>query len=228
MAIMLGLSALYIQLFAFAAGIIAVLFTYLIAKRVRFDSRVSLILSGTIVGSLAFAITTTLKYFADTANKLPEITYWLMGSLAKADMRAVLIALPFMAVGTVLLVLMRWRMNLLTLSEIEASTMGINPKTSMKLVIAGATLLCSAAVGLGGLIGWVGLMVPHVTRAITGPEYTRMLPGSAMIGGIFLVLMDDLVRSVSVFEIPIGLAIAFIGAPFFFMLIRRRKKEFAF
>jgi len=135
-----------------------------------------------------------------------------------------LFSLPFMAVGFSLLFIMRWRINVLTLSDIEQSSLGINTKSSMRIVIVGATLLCSAAVGLGGLIGWVGLMIPHITRAITGPQYTKLLPVSAMIGGIFLLLMDNIVRSIFVMEIPIGLAVAFIGAPFFYVLIRKGKK----
>lgn len=222
-AIMLGLNSLYVQVFAFAAGILAVFVSYTVAKNVRFDRRVSLILSGTLVGSLAFAVTTMLKYVADTSDQLPEITYWLMGSLSKVDMTSIYFALPFMAAGFVLLFMMRWRMNVLTLSDIEAYSLGINTQRSMKAIIVGATLLCSAAVCLGGLIVWVGLMIPHVTRAITGPQHTKLLPTSALLGGIFLVAMDDIVRSVSIMEIPIGLAISFIGAPFFFMLIRKRR-----
>jgi len=148
-----------------------------------------------------------------------------MGSLSKVDMTSIYFALPFMAIGFVLLYLMRWRMNVLTLSDIEASTIGINTRLSMQTVIVGATLLCSAAVCLGGLIGWVGLMIPHVTRALTGPAHTKLLPTSALLGGLFLVAMDDIVRSISIMEIPIGLAIAFIGAPFFYMLIRKGKRS---
>ena len=223
-AIMLGLNNLMIQVFAFGAGLLAVLATYIFAKRVKFDRRVSLILSGVLVGSLAFSITTMLKYLADTTDQLPEITYWLMGSLSRVSANSLLVALPFVAGGFVLLFIMRWRINVLTLDDIESASLGINTKRDMRIVIVGATLACSAAVGLGGLIGWVGLMIPHITRAITGPQYTRLLPISAMIGGIFLLLMDDIVRALFVMEIPIGLAVAFIGAPFFYMLIRRGRK----
>ncbi|MBT3319533.1 MAG: iron ABC transporter permease [Clostridia bacterium] len=224
LAIMLGLNNLMIQIFAFGAGLVAVLATYIFAKHVKFDRRVSLILSGVLVGSLAFSITTMMKYLADTTDQLPEITYWLMGSLSRVSTNSLLVSLPFMAVGFALLFVMRWRINVLTLDDIESKSLGVNTKRDMRIVIVGATLACSAAVGLGGLIGWVGLMIPHITRAITGPQYTRLLPVSAMIGGIFLLLMDDIVRSLFVMEIPIGLAVAFIGAPFFYMLIRRRRK----
>lgn len=224
-AIMLRLTAVYIQIFAFAAGMLAVIFTYFFAKRVRFDRRVSLILSGVLVGSLAFSVTSLLKYLADTSTQLPEITYWLMGSLSKVDMGSLLFSLPFMAAGFIILFLMSWRINVLTLDDIEAVSLGVNTKSSMRAVILGATLLSSASVCLGGLIGWVGLMIPHISRVIIGPQYTRLLPVSAMLGGIFLLLMDDIVRSLFLIEVPIGLAVAFIGAPFFFALIRKGRKN---
>lgn len=227
-AIMLNLSSLYVQLFAFASGILAVFITYSLSKHVKFDSRVSLILSGVLVGSLAFSVTSMLKYLADTSDKLPEITYWLMGSLSKIDFESVLFSLPFMFIGFVTLFVMRWRLNVLTLSDAEASTMGINTKKAMFTVIAGATMLSSSAVCLGGLIGWVGLMIPHMTRSVTGPQYTKLLPASAMIGGIFVLLMDNIVRSISIMEIPIGLMIAFIGAPFFYLLISKGNRRDVF
>ncbi len=224
-AIMLNLSLLYIQLFAFAGGILAVSIAFLVSRKVKFDSRVSLILSGMLVGSLAFSVTSMLKYFADTQNQLPDITHWLMGSLSKVDTQAILFALPFMVVGFIILYLMRFRLNVLSLSDVEASSIGLNTKKSMASVITGATLLCSSAVCLGGLIGWIGLMIPHITRSLVGPQYRKLLPVTAMLGGIFLVVMDDIVRSISVVEIPIGLAISFIGAPFFYMLIKKGKKR---
>ena len=223
-AIMLGLGSIYIQFFAFGAGILAVSVAYFFAKRVRFDRRVSLILSGVLVGSLAFSVTSLLKYLADTSSELPEITYWLMGSLTKVDSRSLLFSIPFMAAGFLILFLMSWRINVLTLDDIETISLGVNSKSSLRVVILGATLLSSASVCLGGLIGWVGLMIPHMARSITGPQYTKLLPVAAMLGGIFLLLMDDIVRSIFIMEIPIGLAVAFIGAPFFFMLIRRTKR----
>ncbi len=224
-AIMLGLGSLYIQFFAFGAGILAVGLAYFFAKRVRFDRRVSMILSGVLVGSLAFSITSLLKYLADTSTELPEITYWLMGSLTKVDSVSLLFSVPFMAAGFLILFLMSWGINVLTLDDIETVSLGVNSKSSMRIVILGATLLSSASVCLGGLIGWVGLMIPHMSRSLTGPQYTRLLPVSAMLGGIFLLLMDDIVRSLFMMEIPIGLAVAFIGAPFFFILISRRRRR---
>lgn len=224
-AIMLNLSLIYIQLFAFAGGILAVSVAFVISRKVKFDSRVSLILSGVLVGSLAYSVTSLFKYFADTQNQLPDMTHWLMGSLSKVDMDAVLFSLPFMAIGFIILYLMRFRLNVLSLSDIEAQSLGVNTKRAMIGVIAGSTLLCSAAVCLGGLIGWIGLMIPHITRSLVGPRFRRLLPITAMLGGVFLLIMDNIVRSLWVVEIPIGLAISFIGAPFFYMLIKRGKKS---
>lgn len=224
-AILLNLSDLYIQLFAFAGGILAVSVAYLVSRNVKFDRRVSLILSGMLIGSLAFSVTSMFKYFADTQNQLPEMTHWLMGSLSKTSMQAILLAVPFMAVGFIIIYLLRFKLNVLSLSDVEAKSMGVNTKRTMISVIMASTLLCSAAVCLGGLIGWIGLMVPHITRALVGPQYKKLLPITAMMGGVFLLIMDNIVRSVSVVEIPIGLAISFIGAPFFYTLIRRGKKK---
>ncbi len=224
-AIVLNLGELYIQMFAFAGGVIAVSLSYLISRNVKFDRRVSLILSGMLIGSLAFSVTSMIKYFADTQSQLPEITHWLMGSLSKVSMNSVLFALPFMAIGFIIIFLLRFKLNVLSLSDVEAQSLGVNTKRTTISVIASATLLSSAAVCLGGLIGWVGLMIPHITRGLVGPQFKKLLPITAMTGGIFLLVMDDVVRSVAVFEIPIGLAVSFIGAPFFYMLIKKGKKS---
>lgn len=224
-AIMLSLSAVYVQLFAFAGGILAVSLAYIISRNVKFDRRVSLILSGMLIGSLAFSVTSMFKYFADTQNQLPEMTHWLMGSLSKVSLQSIIFALPFMWVGFIILYLLRFKLNVLSLSDVEAKSLGVNTKRTMAGVISASTLLCSAAVCLGGLIGWIGLMIPHITRSLVGPQYKKLLPITAMLGGIFLLIMDNIVRSVSVVEIPIGLAISFIGAPFFYMLIKRGKKS---
>ena len=166
-----------------------------------------------------------LKYFADTQNQLPEITHWLMGSLSKVSIKSVLLALPFMGAGFIIIFLLRFKINVLSLSDVEAKSLGVNTKRTTASVIVSATLLSSAAVCLGGLIGWVGLMIPHITRALVGPQYKKLLPVTAMMGGVFLLVMDDIVRSAAVIEIPIGLAVSFIGAPFFYMLIKKGKKS---
>jgi len=224
-AILLNLNSFYIQIFAFIGGALAVTIAYFISRNVKFDSRVSLILSGTLIGTLAYSVTSLFKYIADTSNQLPEMTHWLMGSLSKVDMDSVLLSAPFMAIGFVIIFLMRFKINVLSLSDVEAKSMGVNTKRAMVGIIAGSTLLCSAAVCLGGLIGWVGLMIPHISRSIAGPQFKKLLPITIMFGGIFLLIMDNIVRSLFVVEIPIGLAVSFIGAPFFYLLIKKGKKN---
>ena len=220
-AIVMGLSYFFIQTFAFVFGIAAVFLAYILSINVKFGRKVSMVLAGTLVGSLGYSVVSVIKYFADTNSELPEITYWLMGSLSKANMRALGFALPAMAVGFILLMLMRNRLNVLTLSDEEAQSLGVSPKANMRYVVLASTLMCSGAVCLSGTIGWIGLMIPHISRGIIGSEYRRLLPVSAMMGGCFLLLIDDIARSVLMMEIPIGLLVSFIGAPFFYMLIRK-------
>jgi len=220
-AILTGLSYFFIQSLAFVFGLIAVTLSYFLSINVKFGRKVSMILAGTMVGALSFSVVSMLKYFADTNSELPEITYWLMGSLSRTDLKAVFFSLPIMALGFLGLMLIRNRLNVLTLSDEETKSLGVAPKKNMRFVILASTLLCSGAVSLGGVIAWVGLMIPHISRGIIGSEYGKMLPVSAMIGGCFLLIIDDIARSFFVMEVPIGLLISFIGAPFFYMLIRR-------
>ncbi|MDL2236975.1 iron ABC transporter permease [Christensenellaceae bacterium OttesenSCG-928-K19] len=225
LAIFLGMSSVMVQTMAFIAGLGAAFLSFLISSRVKYGQTVSLILAGTMIGALCMAATTMLKYLADTSDTLPAITFWLMGSLVKVDMKSLLFSLVPMAVGFVLLFLMRWRLNVLTLGDEEAQSLGVNPRRTRFMAIVGATLLSSAAVCLGGLIGWVGLMIPHITRGLVGPQYKKTFPVCILLGGCFLLLVDDLSRGVSALEIPIGVLTAFVGAPFFIWLILRRKGE---
>lgn len=221
LAIVLGLSYIYIQAFAFVFGILAVTFAYVLSINVKFGRKVSMILAGTMVGALSFSVVSLIKYFADVSAQLPEITYWLMGSIAKANTQALTFSLPVMLLGFVMLMLMRNRINVLTLSDEEAMSLGVNPKRNMRFVVLASTLVCSGAVCLGGTIGWVGLFIPHISRGLIGAGYAKLLPVSAMLGGCFLLVVDSIARSLLTVEIPIGLLISFIGAPFFYMLIRK-------
>jgi iron complex transport system permease protein len=221
LAILLGLSYFFIQSFAFIFGLVAVTLSYFLSINVKFNRKVSMVLAGTMVGALCFSIISMMKYFADTNGELPEITYWLMGSLSKTSMNSLFFSVPIMALGLLGLMLIRNRLNVLTLSDEESKSLGVDPKKNMRFVIISSTLLCSGAVSLGGTIGWVGLMVPHIARGIVGSEYGKLLPVSAMIGGIFLLLIDNMARTLFIMEVPIGLLISFIGAPFFYMLIRK-------
>lgn len=223
-ALMLRLNSFSVQVFAFLGGIITVGIAYLIGSRARFNKDVSLVLAGSMLSALANSMITMLKYLADPNDTLPAITYWLMGSLSKVNMRGLLFSVVPILVGCVILFLMRWRLNILTLGDEEAMSVGINPGKTRVVSVMAATVICSAAVCLGGQIGWVGLMIPHVARGLVGSDHRRMLPVAALTGGCFLLLMDNIARSVSTMEIPIGVLTSFFGAPFFIALLVRRKR----
>ena len=222
LALLLGWTSFGVQLSAFCFGIVAVFLAYFIGSRAKFGQEVSLVLAGTMLRELANAAITVIKYVADPNDVLPAITYWLMGSLSKVDMDSLLFSLLPMAIGISILFLLRWRLNLLTLGDEEAMAIGVHPQRVRLLAVAAATIISAGAVCLGGLIGWVGLLIPHLARGLGGADYRRLLPISALMGGCFLLLMDDLARSLMVLEIPIGVLTALFGAPFFIMLIIRR------
>ncbi len=222
--IFLHLPSYAVQIMAFGAGLAIALLSYGVSRRVRYGQTVSLVLAGTMFGALCLAGTTMLKYLADSADTLPSITFWLMGSLAKVTPQGLVFSGIPMLAGFVMLFLIRWRLNVLTLGDEEALSVGIHPRRTRLFAIVAATLLSAAAVCLGGLIGWVGLMIPHIARRLAGPQYARMLPVSILLGGCFLLLMDDLARSISVMEIPLGVLTAVVGAPFFLLLIVRGGK----
>lgn len=222
LALLLGCGSAYVQISAFCFGVITVFLTYLIGSRARFGQSVSLVLAGTMLRELANAMITGVKYVADPNDVLPKITYWLMGSLSKVDMDALLFSLIPIGLGILVLFLLRWRLNLLTLGDEEAMAIGIKPQRVRLLAILAATIISAGAVCLGGMIGWVGLMIPHLARGLVGADYRRLLPVSALMGGCYLLLMDDLARSLISLEIPIGILTAFFGAPFFIMLIIRK------
>ena len=223
-AITLGWSSLGVQAAAFVSGTVMVFLAVAIARRSHHNQTLALVLTGIMIGSLCNAVTTWLKYIADPNESLAEITFWLMGSLIKVDMYAVKLAIWPMLIGFILIWLMRYRLNILVLDDEEAISMGVNIRRDRTLVIIAATLLSAAAVCLGGLIGWVGLMIPHICRAIVGADYRKLIPVSALLGGIFLVLVDDLARSMMIMEIPIGILTSLVGAPFFIMLILKKRK----
>jgi len=223
-AIVVGLPYYLVQAVAFLFGLLVVFFSTLISKRVRFGQTISLILAGTMFSALSTAGTTLLKYISEPSNTLPAITFWLMGSLAKVSWSSLLFSLPPMIVGFCLLFLLRWRLNLLTLGDEEARSLGIDPVRTRRQAILGATFLSAAAVCLGGLIGWVGLMIPHIARGLVGPQYKQLLPISALLGGCFLLLMDNLARSLLVMELPLGVMTACLGAPFFILLITKDRE----
>lgn len=224
LAILGGASGWVIQLSAFAGGVAAVAAAYLISRRSAHSHTLSLVLTGSMIMSLCNAGVTMIKYVADPDDVLQQITFWLMGSLTKTDLEALGWSLPPMLAGLALIFLFRWRINLATLDEEEARSLGLNVRRFRLLLIAASTLLSAAAVCLGGLIGWVGLMIPHLARALVGADYRRLIPASAMLGGIYLLLMDDLARSILSMELPLGVVTSIMGAPFFIFLILKKRR----
>lgn len=204
---------------SFVMGLIAVCTAYLISEKSRGDKNFSMILSGIIVGSLFSAMISFLKLIADTENTLPAITYWLMGSLASIKIGDVIFVSIPIIVSLLPLFLIRWRINVLTMGEEEARSLGININLLKGIIIVSATLMTSASVSVSGIIGWVGLVIPHCARLIVGYDYRYLLTASALMGASFLLFVDNFARNIANSEIPLGILTSFIGAPMFLYLI---------
>lgn len=223
--IFLSLPVLAIQGLSFAGGLVAVGLVYAIGSTVRQgDPILVLVLAGIAIGALLGASISLLKVLADPYNQLPAITFWLLGSLASVTRSDLLSILPAAVIGLMPMVFLRWRMNLMTLDDEEARALGVETGRLRLVLVAGATLMTAAAVSISGIIGWIGLLVPHVARMLVGPEFSRLLPASLILGGGYLVGVDALARSLAEIEIPLGILTAAIGAPFFlYLLITARR-----
>jgi len=221
LAILLRWPSPLITLSAFCFSLLTVGAVWLVSTRARGKRVLGLILSGIMVSSLLSAGTGFIKLVADPNDQLPAITYWLMGSLAGARLSDVAFAALPMALGLIPLLLLRWRINVLTLGDDEARTMGVHVGRLRVIIVLCATLVTSAAVSVSGTIGWVGLVIPHLSRMLLGNNYRHLMPASMLFGALFLLLVDNLARNLLQTEIPIGILTAFIGAPFFLSLITR-------
>ncbi len=219
LAIYLSLGSGMVTILAFAGGLIAVLVAYMVSRMTKGSATLSMVLAGILVGSLFSASTSYIKLVADTTEQLPAITYWLMGSLAGATMHDVIFAGIIIILGTLPIFLLRWRMNVLTLGEDEAKSMGVNTNRLRFVVIVCATLITAVAVSISGIIGWVGLVIPHFCRMLFGYDYRRIIPAAIIMGGGFLLLVDDVSRTIATTEVPIGILTAFVGAPIFAYLL---------
>jgi len=208
---------------AFSFGLLAVFLSYMIASIYRQTATIMLVLGGVIVSSVFSSLVSLGKYVADPYNQLPGIIFWLMGSLASSDYPALITATIPIALGTAIIYLMRWRINILSLGDLEAFSLGINVKRSKIVLIAASALITAAAVSVSGTIGWIGLIIPHMIRMMFGADNRLLIPFSFLAGGGFLVLVDILARNLSSAEMPIGILTALIGAPFYVMLLRRTK-----
>lgn len=219
LAILLGAGYFGISASAFVFGLLAVAAAYLVSCMSRTNQTIALILSGMMVSSLFSAGTSYIKLVADTQQQLPAITYWLMGSLSSIKPRDVLFLVIPVTLGLVPLWILSWRMNLLTLGEEEARSMGVNTRLLRFTVILCATLLTASSVAVSGMIGWVGLVIPHFCRMLFGYDYRRLIPAAALFGASFLIIVDDIARLATAGEIPLGILTAFVGAPIFLYLI---------
>lgn len=227
LAILLSLPYAFIQANAFVFGIIAVGLAYFVCQRVSRgkDAILMLVLGGMIVSTLFSSFITLTKYVADPDSKLPEITYWLMGSLSTVSLQDILFLIPPLIVGMVPLVSLRWQLNAMAFGDEEAQAMGLNVRRLRSLFILCATLLTAASVAIAGMIGWIGLIIPHMARFMVGPNCKVLLPMSFLVGGSFLLLVDNVARNLFTVEIPLGILTSIIGAPFFFYLLLKRKRD---
>jgi iron complex transport system permease protein len=214
-------AAIYASAFTF--GILAVLFSYLISKVYNGTPTIMLVLGGTIVSSVFSALLSLAKYLADPMNELPAIVFWLMGSLASARYSDIIIAGIPMLIGVGGLMLIRWRINVLSMGDREAHSLGINTSFNKAIVIGCATLATAGAVCVSGIIGWVGLVMPHIGRMLVGNDNRILIPVSFFLGAAFLVIVDDFGRILTGSEIPLGILTAIIGGPFFVYLLKKTK-----
>jgi iron complex transport system permease protein len=226
--IFFSLGVLGIEVLAFAGGLAAVAAVYMIGSMLRSrDPILVLVLAGVVIGSLLGAGVGLVKYLADPYNQLPAMTFWLLGSLAATSASDLLPLLGPVAIGTIVLVALRWRMNVMSLPDEEARALGVSTGPLRIAIVAAATLVTSASVATSGIIGWIGLVVPHLARALVGPDFPKLLPASALLGGGFLLLIDTLARTAAPVEIPLGILTAVIGTPFFIWLLADMQRSWS-
>ncbi|MEK5529966.1 iron ABC transporter permease [Viridibacillus sp. FSL R5-0468] len=209
------------QIFALIMGILAILFTFIISGMKKNMPIFMMVLAGVVTSALFQALISLVKFVSDPEEKLPSITYWLMGSLGTASYKDLWVAGPLILIGIIILYALRWRMNILSLSDEEARSLGVSTTKLKWLVIFAATLITASAVSISGIIGWVGLIIPHIARMIVGSNNQYVLPTSVSIGAIYLLVIDTLARSITATEIPLSILTAIVGAPFFAILLRK-------
>ena len=221
LAILFSENGMVIQLLAFAFGTVAVMISYTLARLYKVSSSLVLVLSGIIVGTFFTALISMVKFWADPFEKLPLIVFWLMGSLATITSRDTVLLMVPMIIGLSVLFLVRWKINVLALGEEEARALGIETGRLRIITVLAATLCTASAVAVSGIIGWVGLVIPHLARMITGPDYRKLIPVSFSLGASYLLLIDDVARNITASEIPIGILTATIGAPVFALVLKK-------
>src|ERR1700754_553768 len=226
--IFFSLGVVGIEILAFGGGLIAVAAVYGIGSALQSrDPILVLVLTGVVVGALLGAGVGLVKYLADPYNQLPAMTFWLLGSLAATNAGDLIPLAGPVALGTIVLVALRWRMNVMSLPEEEARALGVATGPMRIAIVVAATLVTSASVAAAGIIGWVGLVVPHLARSLVGPDFARLLPAAAILGGGYLLLIDTVARTAAQVEIPLGILTAVVGTPFFIWLLASMQKNWS-
>jgi iron complex transport system permease protein len=224
--IYLALPVLAIQALAFVGGLIAVAVVYAIAAAIPGrDPILVLVLGGIVVGALLGSGVALMKFLADPYNQLPAITFWLLGSLSAAHPSDLSGLLPAVVIGLVPLLALRWRIDVMTLGDEEARALGVEPRLIRVVVVAAATLMTAAAVSVSGIIGWVGLVVPHLVRLVVGPAFARLLPMAVLVGAGYLLAVDTLARTLGTVELPLGVLTAALGTPLFLWLLAFGRRD---
>lgn len=212
-----------IAVFAFVFGLIAVGIAYTVGRSIKANPTLTLVLSGIVVGAFFQSLTALLKYTADPYDKLPSIVFWLMGSLSGVKVNQLLYVAPIIISSVLVLLMIRWRINVMSLGDEEAEALGVDTQKSRSIIIIFSTIAVASAVCISGIIGWVGLVIPHVGRMLVGPDHKILLPTSFSIGMVYLLFIDNIARTLTTAEIPLGILTGIIGAPFFIYLLRRRR-----
>jgi iron complex transport system permease protein len=212
-----------VQLFAFAFGLLAVFLAFFGSRLYKSTPLLVLTLMGILIGSLFGSLTAMLKYLADPLDTLPAITFWLLGSLTAITWQKLSTLAIITIVGLVFLWLVRWRLNILSLGDDEAKALGVNPARMKLWIIICSTLITSAAVSVSGVIGWVGLVIPHAGRILVGPDHKRLMPASIALGAAFMILIDNIARTLLPGEVPLGVLTGLIGVPILILLLRRNR-----
>lgn len=221
LAMLIGGNMIGIQGMALIFGLISCLITFLIGRSSRRGSIVMIVLAGLVVSSVFEALVSLMKYVADPQDELPVITYWLMGSMSRANYKNLVMGIPFIVIGIIIIFALRWRLNILSFNEDEARSLGVNVKILRAAFILASSMITASCVSMCGHVGWVGLLVPHISRMMRGNNNCKVIPVSISLGAFFMIVMDTFARSATASEIPISILTAIIGAPVFIVLLKK-------
>ncbi|ERN45281.1 ABC transporter transmembrane protein [Prescottella equi NBRC 101255 = C 7] len=225
LALMFGLGSSFLVGGAFLFGLAALGMVLLIGRSRSGGAILMIVLGGVVTSAFFSALVSFITYVADPYTTLPSIVFWLMGSLATADMAKVLVAAVPILAGSAVIVGLRWRINILSLGDDDAASLGVNPGRLRALLLTMVALMTAGAVAVSGVIGWVGLVVPHIARLWVGPDHRISMPTTFVLGAAYLTIIDTLSRTVSSGEIPLGILTAIIGAPVFVLLLRNSRRQ---